>query len=66
MQTFLEEYGKVIVVIIAVAVLIALVVFVSNMGKTGTEKAVNKFTTEADKIVDEQLGSAETAPTNTP
>lgn len=53
MKAFLEEYGLVVVVCIAFAVLVALVVWATNKGKSSSENMVNAFTNKAESTLNE-------------
>ncbi len=59
MKTFLEEYGVIIVAVIAVA---ALILFATNYSKTGTDgmgNTFNTFQTQADGAVNTSTNTGE-------
>ena len=52
MKAFLEEYGLIVVVCIAFAVLVALVVWATNKGASASTQTINGFTDKSFEIMD--------------
>lgn len=53
MSAFLEEYGKIIVVIIVVAALIALAILFKTQGRSNATSSFDSFMGTANKAVEE-------------
>lgn len=53
MKAFLEEYGLIVCVLIAFAVMIALVVWASKKGSDSATSAINGFTDKTSTIMDQ-------------
>ena len=62
MSAFLEEYGKIIVVIIVIAALIVLASIFKTIGSDKATGSFNKFMNIADVKVDEAEQSQNTKP----
>lgn len=52
MKAFLEEYGLIVVVCIAFAVLVALVVWATNKGSASSTATINGFTNKANTVME--------------
>lgn len=62
MKAFLEEYGLIVVVCIAFAVLVALVVWATKKGSDSSTATINGFTNKATNVMENNgvtLGSSE-------
>lgn len=53
MKAFLEEYGLIVVVCIAFAVLVALVVWATKKGSDASTQTINGFTNKSFQIMEE-------------
>lgn len=53
MKAFLEEYGLIVVVCIAFAVLVALVVWATQKGSDSSTSTINGFTNKATNVMQE-------------